>query len=174
MSFHGGFLGVCVAVIFFARKHKIELMRLADFVAPVTPIGLFLGRIGNFIGQELWGRPTEGWWAMVFPEDPLQFARHPSQLYEAALEGILLFIILWVVSQKQRTPGVITGLFLIGYGFFRFLVEFAREPDAHLADSLLFSWMTRGQQLCVPMILIGVILIIYVTNKATKEKDSKA
>ena len=171
MSFHGGFLGVCFAVIYFARKNKIRLLPLADFVAPLAPVGLFLGRLGNFIGQELWGRPTDGWWAMVFPADPLQLPRHPSQLYEAFLEGIVLFGILWLVSRKQRPAGLLAGLFLIGYGVFRFVVEFAREPDAHLADSLLFDWMTRGQTLCLPMIAVGGIFVIY--SISNRKKDLK-
>lgn len=165
MSFHGGFIGVALAVVFFARKNQINLLRLGDFVAPLAPVGLFLGRIGNFIGQELWGRPTEGWWAMVFPADPEKLPRHPSQLYEAALEGLLLFVILWLLSRKKRPAGLIMGAFILGYGAFRFIVEFAREPDAHLADNLLFDWVTRGQMLCVPMIVIGGLVIFYAISR---------
>ena len=162
MSFHGGFLGVCVALILFARKNKISFWPVIDLIAIVTPIGLGLGRLGNFIGQELWGRPTESFIGMVFPNDPLQLPRHPSQLYEFVLEGVLLFTILWVLSAKQRPVGLMSGVFLLGYGSFRFFVEFFREPDAHLADSLLFDWMTRGQLLCVPMIIGGIFLIAYI------------
>jgi len=159
MSFHGGFAGVCAAVIYFAKRNGIPILRLGDFVAPLSPLGLFFGRIGNFIGQELWGRETEGWWGMVFPNDSLGLVRHPSQLYQACLEGLLLFTILWLVSRKQRPAGFVSGVFLVGYSVFRFFVEFAREPDAHLADSLLLGWMTRGQLLCLPMLIIGSVLI---------------
>lgn len=168
MSFHGGFLGVVCAAVFFARKYRIRFLVLADFVAPLAPVGLFLGRLGNFVGQELWGRPTEGWWAMVFPKDQLQLPRHPSQLYEAALEGVLLFVVLWWMSSKPRPAGLLGGSFLMGYGLLRFIVEFAREPDAHLANSLLFDWMTRGQVLCVPMIVAGGVLIYYALSQKQK------
>lgn len=171
MSFHGGAIGVIVAVIIFARMRQIPMFRLGDFVAPLVPVGLFLGRLGNFIGQELWGRPTTGWWAMVFPNDPEQLPRHPSQLYEAVLEGIVLFVILWILSKKQRPTGLITGVFLVGYGVFRFIVEFAREPDAHLMDSLLFGWLTRGQLLCLPMILAGSVFIVAAVYKGAKPND---
>lgn len=169
MAFHGGAIGVIFAVIVFARIRGIPIFRLGDFVAPLVPVGLFLGRLGNFIGQELWGRATTGWWAMVFPADPQQLPRHPSQLYEAALEGVLLFVILWVVSAKQRATGLVTGLFLLGYGVFRFIVEFAREPDAHLMDSLLFGWLTRGQLLCLPMMVAGGVFIFIAISKASEQ-----
>ena len=162
MSFHGGFLGVCAALVLFARRNKIPFWPVIDLIAIVTPIGLGLGRLGNFIGQELWGRPTDSVWGMVFPKDPLQLPRHASQLYEFALEGVLLFMLLWILSAKQRPIGFISGVFLLEYGMSRFLVEFVREPDAHLADSLLFGWMTRGQQLSLPMVVAGIIMIIYV------------
>jgi len=170
MSFHGGLLGVCFAALWFARKNRIQFFHLTDFIAPLAPVGLFLGRLGNFIGQELWGRPTEGWWAMVFPADQLQIPRHPSQLYEAALEGLMLFTVLWLVSRKKRPVGVISGLFLVGYGISRFLVEFAREPDAHLAESLLFDWMTRGQMLCMPMMMAGTSITILSIRRGNKDK----
>ncbi len=161
MAFHGGLIGVIVALYISARRWHVDFLQISDFVAPMVPVGLFFGRIGNFIGQELWGRPTEGWWAMVFPRDPLGLARHPSQLYEAALEGLLLFAVLWWISMKPRPRGLISGCFLAGYGGLRFLVEFAREPDAHLADLLLFGWITRGQVLSVPMLLAGVFIIVW-------------
>ena len=172
MSFHGGFLGVLFAAMWFARKNGIRFFHLTDFIAPVVPVGLFLGRLGNFIGQELWGRPTDGWWGMVFPADELQIPRHPSQLYEAALEGIVLFAILWWVSRKERPVGVISGMFLVGYGFFRFLVEFAREPDAHLAADLLFDWMTRGQLLCMPMMMAGTTITILSIKRGKKDRKA--
>ena len=166
MSFHGGLLGVICALFFYSRKYQINIFDIGDFVAPLAPIGLFLGRIANFVGGELWGRPTDGWWGMVFPLDSLAVPRHPSQLYEALLEGILIFVILMWVARKQRRRGFLSGLFLVLYGSFRFLVEFAREPDAHLQD-LLFDWMTRGQILCLPMIVIGALFIFSAYKKKT-------
>lgn len=170
MSFHGGLIGVVVALFLLARKFGTGFIRLGDFVAPMVPIGLFFGRIGNFIGQELWGRETDGWWAMVFPADSEKLPRHPSQLYEAVLEGAVLFIVLWVVSNKPRPTGFVSGLFLSGYALFRILVEFAREPDAHLAEALVFGWVTRGQVLSTPMLLVGLGLVIW---SLTAEKTNK-
>ena len=172
MSFHGGLLGVIVALLVFSRRKGIPLLKLGDFVAPLAPIGLFLGRIGNFIGQELWGRPTEGWWAMVFPKDPLQLPRHPSQLYEAFLEGLVIFVVLIWLARRPRPAGMLSGLFLVMYGSFRFLVEFAREPDSHLQD-LFLGWVTRGQVLCLPMILIGAV-ILYFSFKAKSKTTGAA
>ncbi len=160
MSFHGGLLGVIVALGLFARRNQIGFLAISDFIAPLAPIGLFLGRIANFIGGELWGRPTDGWWGMIFPRDSLALPRHPSQLYEAFLEGIVIFILLMWLARKPRPAGFLSGLFLLLYGCFRFIVEFAREPDAHLQD-LLFDWMTRGQVLCLPMILLGGLLVFF-------------
>lgn len=161
MSFHGGFLGVCVAVFLYSRKTKTTLLSLGDFVAPLVPLGLGFGRLGNFIGQELWGRASDLPWAMVFPKDPAQLARHPSQLYQALLEGLVLFLLLFWFSNKPKPRGAVTGLFLVGYGLFRFLVEFVREPDAHLQDQLLMGWVTRGQVLSLPMIVGGGALLIW-------------
>jgi len=161
MSFHGGLLGVLVALFLLSKKFGIRFIQLGDYVAPMVPVGLFFGRIGNFIGQELWGRSTEGWWAMIFPADPERLPRHPSQLYEAFLEGIVLFVILWLVSKKPRPVGLTSGLFLAGYAAFRIIVEFAREPDAHLADVLVFGWLTRGQVLSTPMLLAGLGLVFW-------------
>lgn len=159
MSFHGGLLGVITAIFIFARKTNKPFLIVADFVAPLVPIGLGMGRIGNFINAELWGRETDVSWAMVFPTDPLQLPRHPSQLYEFFLEGVVLFIILYVVTRKPRSLGLAAGTFLIGYGVFRSIVEFFREPDAHLG--LYFSFISKGQILSIPMIL-GGLLIIYI------------
>ncbi len=160
MSFHGGALGVVLAVIFFCRKHNLDLMRVADIVAIVTPIGLFAGRIANFINGELWGRPTDVPWAMIFPHDALALPRHPSQLYEALGEGLLLFILLQFLYHKtslaKRAPGVIAGTFFIGYGLTRIVVEFVREPDAHLG---LTAGISRGQMLSVPMFALAAWLI---------------
>ena len=172
MAFHGGLLGVIIALFMLSRKYAIPFLQMGDFVAPMVPVGLLLGRLGNFIGQELWGRPTDGWWAMVFPRDPERLPRHPSQLYEAALEGLALFIILWIVSSKPRPMGLVSGLFLAGYGLFRFVVEFARQPDAHLADLLVFGWVTRGQVLSIPMIIAGLVLIVWSIHRtrATEQR----
>ncbi|MEY2997955.1 MAG: hypothetical protein RIQ82_1336, partial [Bacteroidota bacterium] len=160
MSFHGGLLGVLVALALYARKLKLDPFVVYDFIAPVVPIGLGLGRIGNFIGQELWGRASDVPWAMVFPADPAQLARHPSQLYQALLEGLMLFVVLQVYASKPRPAPAVGGVFLTGYGIFRFAVEFVREPDNHIGFDA-FGWMTRGQILCVPMILIGIALIFW-------------
>ena len=160
MAFHGGLLGVTFALWLFARKHGKSLLQVSDFTAPLVPIGLAMGRIGNFINGELWGRATDAPWAMVFPRDPSQLPRHPSQLYQFALEGVLLFAILWWFSAKPRPAGAVGGLFLLGYGSFRFLVEFVREPDAHLGFIAL-NWMSMGQLLSLPMILIGGGLLIW-------------
>ena len=160
MSFHGGFLGVMLAVWLFGRKHNKSFFQLLDFIAPLVPIGLGAGRIGNFINAELWGKAIDVSWAMVFPTDPAQLARHPSQLYQFALEGVALFAILWLYSRKPRPTMAISGMFALCYGIFRFIVEFVRVPDAQLGY-LAFDWLTMGQVLCVPMILGGIGLIIF-------------
>ncbi|MBF0620917.1 MAG: prolipoprotein diacylglyceryl transferase [Magnetococcales bacterium] len=165
MSFHGGVIGVLAACVLFSRKRSIPCLELADLVVPVVPLGLFLGRIGNFINGELWGRTTDLPWAMIFPTGgPLP--RHPSQLYEAFLEGIFLFTILWIISLKQRVPGVLLGLFLVGYGICRFAVEFVREPDGHIG--LLAMDFTLGQWLSLPMIIIGSGLIFWVVKRGSE------
>ena len=160
MSFHGGLIGVAVALLIYSRKYQITFLSLTDFATPLVPTGLFFGRIGHFIGQELYGRPTDVPWAMIFPADPQQLARHPSQLYEAALEGLVLFFIINWYARKPRLYGEVTGLFLMLYGAFRFTIEFVRQPDAQFAgqSALMetFNWMTRGQTLCIPMILLGM------------------
>ena len=160
MSFHGGLIGVAVSLLIYSRKYQVTFLSLADFATPLVPAGLFFGRIGNFIGQELYGRSTDVPWAMVFPADPQQLARHPSQLYEAALEGLVLFFIINWYARKPRLYGEVTGLFLILYGAFRFMIEFVRQPDTQFAgqSALLesFNWMTRGQTLCIPMVLLGL------------------
>ncbi len=164
MSFHGGLIGVIVAMYLFGRSRKIAFGDVLDFAAVLTPVGLALGRLGNFIGQELWGRPSDVPWAMVFPNDPLQLARHPSQLYQFALEGLLLFAILFWFSARPRPRWAVGGLFCLGYGCLRFAAEFFREPDQHLGFQAL-GWVTRGQILSLPMILIGVVLLIMAYRK---------
>jgi len=158
MSFHGGLLGVVVAFGFFARSTGKSYFSISDFIVPMVPVGLFFGRIGNFINGELWGKVSDVPWAMIFPNGgPL--ARHPSQLYEAILEGILLFVILWIYSAKPKPPGAVSGLFLLGYGFFRFMVEFVRVPDQQYGY-LLLDWITMGQILSLPMIVLGLFIIV--------------
>ncbi len=159
MSFHGGMLGVIVAIWLFSRKSKLKMLDIGDFVAPVAPIGLLFGRIGNFINQELWGKPTDLPWGMVFSTADQQ-PRHPSMLYEALLEGLLLFVTLWLVSRTRRPLGLLSGLFLIGYAVSRMLVELVRVPDQHL-NYLLFDWVTMGHLLSLPMLLLGLVLAIY-------------
>lgn len=171
MSFHGGMLGLAIAMLLYAGKIKRNFFDLVDYIAPFAPIGLFFGRIGNFIGGELYGRAADVPWAMIFPKDP-GVARHPSQLYEAFLEGIVLFVLLFWFSQKPRPRGAVIALFLLGYGSFRFFVEFFREPDAHIGFAA-FDWMTRGQELCVPMILGGLGILIWTYMKEPKRQASR-
>ena len=190
MSFHGGFLGVVVAMWLFGRKHNISILKLMDTVAPLVPLGLASGRIGNFINGELWGRVTElnAFWAMGFPQaryedaeaaahNPLwaewlqqygMLPRHPSQLYQFALEGICLFVIVWIFSKKPRPAGQTAALFLGGYGLFRFIAEFARQPDDYLG--LLTLSLSMGQWLSVPMIVLGVIGFVWFGRKNSVAK----
>ncbi len=164
MSFHGGMLGVFVTLWLFSKKHQCTMLQLTDLIAPIAPIGLGAGRIGNFINSELWGRPTDVPWAMVFPNGgPL--ARHPSQLYEAFLEGVVLFVILWLYSKKQRPTMAITGMAVFLYGCFRFFVEFFRTPDGHIGF-LALDWVTMGQFLSAPMIVIGALLFYFAHRKS--------
>jgi len=162
MSFHGGFLGVLAAMVFFSRKYRQPWLSIMDFVAPLVPLGLGAGRMGNFINGELWGRATNASWGMIFPQVD-NIARHPSQLYEFTLEGIVLFGLLWWYSSKPRPAGAISALFLIGYGSFRFLVEFTREPDNFLG--LLSLGMSMGQWLSLPMIVIGLWMLKWVHSR---------
>ena len=159
MSFHGGLLGVLVAMWLYSRKLNVGFFVVTDFLAPLVPIGLGAGRIGNFINGELWGKVTDLPWGMVFPNAGA-LPRHPSQLYQAFLEGAVLFVILWVYSRKPRPTLSVSGLFLICYGLFRFIVEFARQPDAHIGY-LAFGWLTMGQVLSTPMIVAGVVLMVW-------------
>jgi phosphatidylglycerol:prolipoprotein diacylglycerol transferase len=158
MSFHGGLLGVMLAMAYIAWRQKINYLRLMDFVAPICPLGLAAGRMGNFINGELWGRVTDVPWGMVF-RGAGNLPRHPSQLYEFGLEGLLLFALVWWFSSKPRPTGQVSGLFLLGYGGFRFIAEFAREPDSFLG--FLALGLTMGQWLCLPMIVGGIALIAW-------------
>ncbi|OFZ72840.1 MAG: prolipoprotein diacylglyceryl transferase [Betaproteobacteria bacterium RBG_16_64_9] len=158
MSFHGGLLGVLIAVWLVCRKHQLRFLAASDFVAPLIPCGLAAGRLGNFINGELWGRVSDAPWAMVFRgAGPL--ARHPSQLYQFALEGLLLFILLWIYSARPRATGAVSGMFLIGYGVLRFVAEFFREPDDFLGLPAL--GMSMGQWLSLPMVAAGVALLLW-------------
>ena len=158
MSFHGGLLGVLAAFWWFARKTGRTFLDVSDFVAPLVPVGLFWGRLGNFINGELWGKVTDAPWGMIFPHGG-PAPRHPSQLYEAALEGLALFALMWIFSRRKRPAGAVSGLFALGYGVFRFAVEFVRMPDAQLGY-LAFGWLTMGQVLCLPLIAVGLWLLL--------------
>lgn len=163
MSFHGGLLGVLVAIWLFNRKYRHGYWNTVDFIAPLVPLGLGAGRLGNFINGELWGKVSDVPWAMVFPGAGEQ-ARHPSMLYEFVLEGPVLFLILWLYSSKPRPTMAVSGLFALCYGIFRFLVEFVRMPDEQLGY-LAFGWVTMGQILSLPLILVGIGLIGYAYRK---------
>nr|VFK27854.1 MAG: Prolipoprotein diacylglyceryl transferase [Candidatus Kentron sp. MB]VFK31810.1 MAG: Prolipoprotein diacylglyceryl transferase [Candidatus Kentron sp. MB]VFK75579.1 MAG: Prolipoprotein diacylglyceryl transferase [Candidatus Kentron sp. MB] len=155
MSFHGGLIGVMVAMWWYARRHGRTFFEVTDFIAPLVPPGLGAGRLGNFINGELWGKTTDLPWGIVFPHPGAgHLPRHPSQLYEAFLEGAVLFVILWLFSRKPRPTMAVSGLFLVGYGVFRFLVEFIRVPDQPLGY-LALDWLTMGQVLSIPMMVAG-------------------
>jgi len=174
MSFHGGLLGVLLACWLWARRQRLHFIDTVDFLVPLVPVGLGLGRIANFIGAELWGKQTAGGWGVVFPTDPAfwgwsaerlqtefaggaldSFARHPSQLYQAGLEGLVMFCVLWWFSGQSRPRYAISGMFALLYGIFRFAVEFVRIPDADLGY-LAFGWLTMGQVLSLPLVLLGL------------------
>ncbi|OAN65033.1 MULTISPECIES: prolipoprotein diacylglyceryl transferase [Sphingomonadales] len=163
MSFHGGAAGVSLALILFARRHGLAWLRVHDYVACTVPIGLFFGRLANFVNGELWGKPSDLPWAIVFPGSHDGLARHPSQLYEAGLEGLALFALLallfWFTDARRR-PGMLVGVFLIGYGLARFTVEFFREPDAQLVGFAMRTGLHMGQWLTIPMFVGGLFLIV--------------
>ena len=160
MSFHGGLIGVVAAILLFAKNKNINGFDIGDFVCPLAPIGLMCGRIGNFINAELWGRPTDLPWGMIFPGLHAGLVpRHPSQLYEAALEGVALFFILWFYSARPRPRMAVSGMFLMFYGIFRLSVEFTRQPDPQLGF-IAFGWLTMGQALSMPMILAGAAMLL--------------
>jgi phosphatidylglycerol:prolipoprotein diacylglycerol transferase len=158
MSFHGGLIGSILAGFFFCWKQKIDFYQMADAVIPAVPIGLGLGRLGNFINGELWGRQTDAPWAMVFPMDPDQVPRHPSQLYEFAMEGVVLFTVLWLLRKLPLPKGTLFWVFIALYGTFRTIAEAFREPDVHLA--FIFPNITAGMVLSLPMMVMGVIMIV--------------
>ena len=165
MSEHGGMIGSILALAVFAKIKGKNFWTAADFTAPLVPLGLFFGRLGNFINGELWGRlaDPELPWAMIFPQSGSLAPRHPSQLYEAGLEGLALFTLLWWVSVKPRRRGVVSALFCIGYGVVRFIVEFFREPDAYLGLGLF--GLSRGQWLSLPLILLGAAILLLVSRR---------
>ncbi len=177
MSFHGGLLGVMAAALWWSRRQRLHFFDTMDFVAPLVPLGLGFGRIGNFIGAELWGKYTHAGWGVIFPTDPAlkgfsaaelqaqyaagaldQFARHPSQLYQAFLEGLVMFLALWWFSRRPRPRYAVSGMFALLYGVFRFLVEFVRVPDEQLSY-LAFGWLTMGQLLSLPLVVLGLYLL---------------
>ncbi|MBD5607264.1 MAG: prolipoprotein diacylglyceryl transferase [Desulfovibrio sp.] len=157
MSFHGGLLGALAAFLYFAKTRRKSFWDVSDFVTPLVPQAIFWGRLGNFINGELWGKPTDLSWGVIF-RGAGELPRHPTQLYEALIEGLLLFIVIWVYSSKKRRPGQISGLFAVGYGVGRILIEFVRLPDAHIGY-IAFGWLTMGQILCGPLILVGLWLL---------------
>ena len=170
MSLHGGALGTIVAIFIFSRVHKLQFLRICDYIACCIPFGLFFGRLANFVNGELWGRATDVPWAMIFPTGD-GVPRHPSQLYEAGLEGLLLFAILWLLfwkSQARYKPGLLMGTTAIVYGASRFFVEFFRQPDAQLLDFAQRTGLSMGQWLTIPMILIGLYLVL--TAKGRRQR----
>ncbi|HUP07468.1 MAG TPA: prolipoprotein diacylglyceryl transferase [Caldimonas sp.] len=166
MSFHGGMLGVFAAVALFGWRRRRPFLEMMDLIAPCVPLGLASGRIGNFINGELWGRPADPTlpWAMIFPQSGSLVPRHPSQLYQFSLEGVLLFLLLWLYARKERKRGEVAAAFLVGYGTFRFIAEYFREPDAFLG--LLALGMSMGQWLCVPMIVGGIGLWLWCASRS--------
>ena len=163
MSFHGGMIGVIASQWWFARSRGRPFWQVMDFVAPCVPLGLAAGRVGNFINGELWGRPVQSDlpWAMVFPQSGTAVPRHPSQVYQFFLEGLLLFVVLWLFARKARPMGQVAAAFLIGYGILRFVAEYFREPDAHLVWLKEATGLTMGQWLCVPMVVLGIVLWLW-------------
>ena len=168
MSFHGGFIGVLIAMFLYSRSISKKFWETVDFIAPCVPFGIGAGRLGNFIGGELWGRPTDAAWGMIFPHVD-NLPRHPSQLYEIALEGIVLFIIIWWFSSVIKPRMAVSGMFAILYGSFRFFVEFFREPDLHIGF-IAFDWLTMGQLLSMPMVIVGFSLLVFAYNNKSSTR----
>ena len=168
MSYHGGVIGVVIASILFCRKYKINFWHFIDLLIPAVPLGYTFGRIGNFINGELYGRVTAVPWGMYFPLDPSQSLRHPSQLYEALLEGIVLFIVMWLIRKKTKFDGFLLGMYICGYGLARFIAEFFREPDYNV--DIILTTISIGQLLCLLMMLGGIALLIWRKNTALKPR----
>lgn len=166
MSYHGGLIGVLVVSLLFCKKNKTDFWRLSDLIIPTIPLGYAFGRIGNFINGELYGRVTSKPWGMYFPLDQTQQLRHPSQLYEAFFEGIVLFVILWKVRRKVKFPGILLAVYLIGYGLVRFFIEFVREPDSHIG--FVAGYFTMGQILCFIMMTAGILLVLVKKKQGAK------
>lgn len=171
MSFHGGFIGVISAMLIFARKHNLRWFAVTDLIAPLVPLGLGAGRIGNFINGELWGRATNVSWGMVYPHVD-ELPRHPSQLYQFALEGLLLFLIVWLYSAKPRPVGAVSGMFVIGYGALRSIAEFFREPEDGFMGVLTWG-ISMGQWLSLPMVLIGILIIVWAYHQPTESETTQ-
>ena len=177
MSFHGGLIGVLLAIGYLVWRNRLSYLRVGDYVSCVVPFGLFFGRLANFVNAELWGRPTDVPWAIIFPTDPDGLPRHPSQLYEAGLEGLVLGAVLMLLfwkTQVRHRPGFLGGVFLAGYGVARFVVEYFRNPDAHLIEFANQTGMSMGQWLTVPMILIGLYLIVSSRGRTAKPLPATA
>ena len=164
LSFHGGLIGVIISLVIFCYKKNIELLKLLDAVALAMPIGLGLVRIGNFLNGELYGKATNADWGFIFPTDPFGVLRHPSQIYESFGEGLLLFLILFVISKQTNVKGIVSSSFLIFYGSIRFIIEFFRQPDAHIGY-IAFDSLSMGQILCIPMVIIGFFMLLYSREK---------
>ncbi|WP_196793198.1 prolipoprotein diacylglyceryl transferase [Erythrobacter litoralis] len=176
MSFHGGVIGVVLAILFVSWRGKLNWLRVCDYIAVNVPFGMFLGRMANFVNGELYGRPTDVSWAMIFPTDPDQVARHPSQLYQAGLEGLLMMAVMLLLFWQTRArwrPGVLVGVFTIGIAGARFVNEFFRAPDAHLADVVRDTGLSQGQWLSIPMILVGLAVVVYALTRKTKGTPEK-
>jgi phosphatidylglycerol:prolipoprotein diacylglycerol transferase len=172
MAFHGGLLGVLVAMFVFARTRRRPFFEVTDLIAPCIPLGLACGRVGNFINGELWGRAADPSlpWAMIFPQSMTDIPRHPSQIYQFLMEGVLLFVILWIYGRKPRALGQVSGVFLMGYGTFRFIAEYFREPDNFLG--LLALNLSMGQWLCVPMVVAGVAIWVWGATRNSEIKSN--
>lgn len=169
MSYHGGLIGVILVTLYYCRRQNIPFWQFGDWLCSAAPLGYMFGRIGNFLNGELWGRETSVFWGMYFPLDPTGSLRHPSQLYEAFFEGLVLFLVLWFIRKRNPFDGFMVGLYIFGYGFVRFFIEFFREPDAHLGFVLAFN--TMGQVLCILMMLTGIAVILWRKNVTLRRTE---